>query len=82
MGLCPCPCCLVRKKDIHLLGTPADMLTRSEQPRTDDNARRLVVKVARENIYNHGYVINSVPGVESFLREQSLVPTSVSYNLV
>ena len=77
MGLCPCPRCLVEKKDIHLLGTAQDMRTRTYKLRADDDTRRQKVVEARKRMYEDGRVVGSV-AVEELLKEESLVPTTVS----
>jgi len=64
---------------IHVpeMGTPDDMRRRQLLAHTDDNSRRNKVLHAREFIYERNYVVNT-PQVENLLRDQSLVPTTVS----
>ena len=45
--------------------------------RADDDARRRKVSTARAAIYDKGYAVNS-EAVENLLKEESLVPTTVS----
>ena len=54
-----------------------DMKQRKMLARVDDEARKRKVDIAREIIYQKNYAVNS-KAVEAFLKEQSLVPTSVS----
>ena len=59
------------------MGTPNDMKRRQLLVRTDDDSRRNKVLRARELIYERNYAVNT-PQVEKLLRDQSLVPTTVS----
>ncbi|KAF7292248.1 hypothetical protein MIND_01252200 [Mycena indigotica] len=70
-GLCPCPRCLVTKKEIHIMGFVRDIKSRMS------NARQYLfdkVKSARDFIYNLGLSITS-DKVEDLLKETSSVPT-------
>jgi hypothetical protein len=82
MGRCPCPQCLIKKEDFGALGTTNDAESRQVNRRHDDANFRATVEKARNNIYRSGYALNSEPGVERLLKEQSLVPTLVSYSIV
>ena len=62
---------------IHNLGMPQDMKQREPLARVDDEIRRGKVESARNIIYNKRFAVDS-PAVEILLKEQSLVPTSVS----
>ena len=62
---------------IHNLGMPQDMKQRETLARVDDEIRRGKVESARNIIYNKRFAVDS-PAVEILLKEQSLVPTSVS----
>ena len=53
------------------------MKQRVSLARVDDDERKRKVQLARDIIYKKGYAINC-EGVETLLKEQSLVPTSVS----
>jgi len=59
------------------MGMPRDMKQRDTLARVDDEDRRRKVTIAREIIYEKNYAVNN-DNVEALLREQSLVPTSVS----
>ena len=63
------------------MGTPNDMERRQLLVRTDDDSRRNKVLRARELIYEKNYAVNT-PQVEKLLRDQSLVPTTVSEDLL
>jgi hypothetical protein len=82
MGLCPCPRCTIKKEDFGALGTTNDTASRQINRRCDDDNFRATVQKARDNIYKGGYALSSEPGVERFLKEESLVPTIVSYSIV
>lgn len=78
MGRCPCPRCTVKKEDLHTLGTTSDTNSRVTKLRRDNDTFRAIVEQARDNIYRSGFALHSEPGVERFLKEESLVPTLVS----
>jgi hypothetical protein len=59
------------------MGYALDRKQRKTLARHDDEARRRKVNAARRIIYNENYAVDSNP-VETLLKEQSLVPTSVS----
>ena len=54
-----------------------DMKQRKTLARVDDETRRHKIDTAREIIYKKNYAVDS-KAVQTILREQSLVPTSVS----
>jgi len=56
---------------------PQDMKQRETLARVDDKIRRVKVETARDIIYHKRFAVDS-PAVEVLLKEQSLVPTSVS----
>ena len=78
MGQCPCPQCTVKKEDLHTLGTTSDTNSRVTKLRDDDDNFQAIVEQARNNIYQNSFALHSKPGVEQFLKEESLVPTLVS----
>ena len=78
MGRCPCPRCTVKKEDLHTLGTTSDTNSRVTKLRRDNDTFRAIVEQARDNIYQSGFALHSEPGIEQFLKEESLVPTLVS----
>lgn len=53
------------------------MNQRQTLSRVDDTARRRKVETARDIIYKKNYAVDN-DAVETILKEQSLVPTSVS----
>ena len=82
MGLCPCPRCAIKKENFYALGTTSDAANRISKVWRDDDNFRSLVEEARDNIYRRGYALHSERGVESLLKEESLVPTLVSYSVL
>lgn len=78
--MCPCPHCLVTFDQIPAIGTPEDEALRAQSRRVDTKERQDAVQKARNIIYEDGYVVNSTL-VDNILKDQSLVPTVVSYML-
>jgi len=76
LGRCPCPRCLVPLDRVGSMGMHRDMAQRRTLIRIDDMKRQNRVKMAREKIYEKGYVVNSTV-VEDLLQGDSLVPTTV-----
>jgi hypothetical protein len=76
-GQCPCPRCLIPMSHMQNLGMPRDIKQRETFARVDDEIRRGKVETARDIIYRQNYAVNGV-AVEALLKEQSLMPTSVS----
>ncbi|KZV89952.1 hypothetical protein EXIGLDRAFT_771236 [Exidia glandulosa HHB12029] len=74
MGDRPCPRCLVKLKDLSLMGTESDMKTRTENLREDSEERISMVERARHLIYKLGYAVGSKV-VEAILKEDSWTPT-------
>jgi hypothetical protein len=54
-----------------------DMKERKTLARIDDEHRRRKIELARDIIYKQNYAVDN-DNVEALLKEQSLVPTSVS----
>jgi hypothetical protein len=54
------------------------MKQRKTHARIDDEARRRKVDLAREIVYQKNYSVDT-PAVEALLREESLVPSLVSF---
>lgn len=79
MGLCPCPRCTIEKIYISKLGTPMDEKRRMKLRRNTHHFRTKV-SIARDLIYK-GHRIRSTP-VGYFLKEESLVPTTVSPRVI
>ena len=59
------------------MGAPNDMRRRQLLARTDDDNRQNKVLHARELIFERNYAVNT-PQIEKLLRDQSLVPITVS----
>ncbi len=76
MGTCLCPRCLVRKADVHQMGTINDLKRRVTKSREDNHPTRWRIEEARKKIFLKGQAINSAH-VEAFLKEESLIPTRV-----
>src|ERR1700761_8628008 len=75
LGLAPCPRCLIKKKDIPGVGTPADTRQRNKR-RIDNEQRRKRVESARTLIFEKGSAITS-KDVQKHLGRRSMVPTRV-----
>ncbi|KII92299.1 hypothetical protein PLICRDRAFT_103761 [Plicaturopsis crispa FD-325 SS-3] len=79
-GFCPCPRCLVQKKDIYLAGTRADIRVRVLMAKkSNENYCQQKVLRARKFIYQDGYVVNSKM-VENLLQGSSLVSTTNTFS--
>lgn len=76
LGKCPCPTCLVEKKNIAAMGSKRDMKTRTKA-RTDDKHTQGIIARARSWIFEKGYNLRSAM-VERLLYPLSLLPTRVS----
>lgn len=79
MGACPCPRCLIPIARIPNLGMALDKCQRLTLKRVDDISRRSKVADARRLIFKKNYAVNST-ALESILKDESLVPTSVCNN--
>ena len=62
---------------VHNLGTSKDAKEQDTLACIDDNVRQNKIKTARAHIYESGLGVTSA-AVENLLKDQSLVPTSVS----
>ncbi|KAF4622074.1 hypothetical protein D9613_008985 [Agrocybe pediades] len=76
----PCPRCLVKKCDIHNIGTKLDMKRREQLRRVDDDHRRSKVEQARKLIYTKGYSPGS-ERVSDILESMSLSPTRNAFSV-
>ncbi|KZV99192.1 hypothetical protein EXIGLDRAFT_712500 [Exidia glandulosa HHB12029] len=79
MGGCPCPRCLVKKADLDLLGTAADMKTRTENKRCDGPERQRWVGAARTLLYKVGLALGN-DKIEALLKPHSWVPTQNAFS--
>lgn len=68
--------------ETHLFGSKSDRKKRLKKKRVDDQTRRDAIVEARKAIYEnlHRSITGTV--VEAKLKDHSLVPTSVSCNLL
>lgn len=78
LGNCPCPTCLVEKKNIAAMGSKSDMKKRAKA-RTDDKHTQGLIARARAWIFERGYNLRSKMS-ERLLHPLSLLPTRVSVN--
>ena len=76
MGLFLCPRCLIKKCDVHKIGTHLDQKNRSRNLR--DYAKNAAARVedARRHIFELG---RSVGGELEILKDGSLIPTRVKH---
>jgi len=77
LGHCPCPRCLIPLSHAYRMGMVQDMKERKTLACVDDEHRRRKIELARDIIYKQNYAVDN-DNVEALLKEQSLVPTSVS----
>ena len=75
LGICPCPRCLIKKKELPALGTLQDGKRRSKL-RVNSHHLRTKVAIARGIIYGNGTRVYT-NAVNSILKSESLVPTTV-----
>jgi hypothetical protein len=76
-GRCPCPRCTIPLSATHLVGTKRDRKARLRLQRIDNFDRQNAVACARSEIYDKNQHVTGAR-VERYLKEHSLVPTSVS----
>ncbi|KAI6112660.1 hypothetical protein F5141DRAFT_1003094, partial [Pisolithus sp. B1] len=79
LGECPCPRCLVKKRDIPKMGMKRDMLCRKKKQRVDDDRRRNKVEAARRHLFQHGAGLNG-QRIKDLLYDESLVPTRNAFS--
>lgn len=75
----PCLQCLIRKENIHNVGTPANAMHRRRFC-ADNVSRHQDIEKARKALYQNGCKITATP-VQSSLTAHSMVPTWVSFYL-
>lgn len=66
----------MKKCDMHEMGSEADLLQRKINRRNDNEARQEQVRLAKEKIFDEGYVVNSSK-VDDLLKSDSLLPIEV-----
>jgi len=76
LSLCPCPCCLLLKSRIPMIGSKRDTNQRISLRRVDSEDRRHKIELARRMMFKGGINITSKK-IEDILRPTSLVPTRV-----
>ena len=74
----PCPRCLILKKDILGIGTPADAQLRKKFQTDTEARRRQDIERARKLMFEKGCAIQKTQ-VQNLLEGRSLVPTRVSF---
>lgn len=77
LSKCPCPTCLVLKKNVRLLGTMRDSHMHARKCHTDNEIYRSKIKIARNYVYKSGGFLNG-HHLDILLGPESLVPTRVS----
>ncbi|KAJ3543294.1 hypothetical protein NMY22_g3196 [Coprinellus aureogranulatus] len=75
----PCPRCLIPTEKFDRLGTPEDALLREYLIRKDDEARKNLVKIARNKILVEKYAIAAAE-VEALLKGMSLHPVMSAFS--
>ncbi|KAG7093235.1 hypothetical protein E1B28_006921 [Marasmius oreades] len=75
----PCPLCLLKKEDMHRLGTKADMKTHETLAREDSDDLRKAIKKARQLIFDHGYSVSS-RRVQDLLGKYSAQPIQSAFS--
>jgi hypothetical protein len=78
-GNCPCPCCLITKKDISQLGTLRDRKRRVENGRKDNDDSLKNIQTAWKHIYRKSGAQFTSNALERMLKPTSEVPTEVRY---
>ncbi|KAF8193727.1 hypothetical protein BJ912DRAFT_901526 [Pholiota molesta] len=79
LGTHPCPRCLVKKCDIHKLGSKRDLQQREKHARIDSEYQRFDIEQARKWIYSKGIKINST-AINNLLASKSLTPTRNAFS--
>ncbi|KIJ07352.1 hypothetical protein PAXINDRAFT_121100, partial [Paxillus involutus ATCC 200175] len=79
LGSCPCPRCLVLKKDIANLGSKRDRAQRNRTAREDTTQRRGLIESARRWIFEKGRSVASKATDELF-NLTSMVPTRNAFS--
>jgi len=74
LSRCPCPCCLLLKSRIPLLGTKSDTRERLQLARVDSVDRCEKVKEVRHMLFDKDINITSIK-IDQKLKDESLVPT-------
>ncbi|KAL0056885.1 hypothetical protein AAF712_016502 [Marasmius tenuissimus] len=78
----PCPLCLTKKDQVHLLGTKMDTKRHSTNLQIDSNEMVGNIAVARSAIFQYGYTINNKDYVQSHLEDKSTLPVQSAFSKV
>ncbi|KAL0058886.1 hypothetical protein AAF712_014424 [Marasmius tenuissimus] len=76
----PCPLCMTRKDQVHLLGTKADMNRHSVTARSDNDELLADIAAARSTIFARGYAINNQKHVQNHLEDTSMLPVRSAFS--
>ncbi|KAJ8092300.1 hypothetical protein PM082_023903 [Marasmius tenuissimus] len=76
----PCPLCMTRKDQVHLLGTKADMNRHSVTARSDNDELLADIAAARSTIFARGYAINNQKHVQNHLEDTSTLPVRSAFS--
>ncbi|KAK2460361.1 hypothetical protein APHAL10511_007526 [Amanita phalloides] len=79
LGKCPCPTCLILKKNIRFLGLARDTHTHMKKPHIDDQIYWDKIKTARNYIYKSGGFLNRQQ-LELLLGPESIVPIQNAFS--
>ncbi|KAG2042377.1 hypothetical protein BDR03DRAFT_979010 [Suillus americanus] len=74
LGQCPCAPCLMKKSEVHLMGTKRDMKRRIKCMQKDDRKHHREVEDAWTLIFQLGVPVDG-SHVKNILNDESLVPT-------
>ena len=77
LSSCPCPCCLLQKSKISLLGSKSDMNARHRLIQVDSEQWHQKINLTQHLIFEGVNITNR--NVEFFLQDESLVPTRVCF---
>ena len=80
LGVCPCPCCLVKKADILRMGNDSDMDAQTTKLWSNENNYQQRVHKACRLMFKGGKGINS-SYVAKYTKEESIVPICVHAGL-
>ncbi|KAL0062179.1 hypothetical protein AAF712_010934 [Marasmius tenuissimus] len=78
----PCPLCLTKKDQVHLLGTKMDMKWHSTNLRIDSDEMIGNIAAARSAMFQFGYSVNNEDYVQSHLEDTSTLPVWSAFSKV
>ncbi|KIL62147.1 hypothetical protein M378DRAFT_13086 [Amanita muscaria Koide BX008] len=79
LGKCPCPMCLIEKKNISRIGTEQDRRQRVSLARNDDILHQERVENVRQTVFEQGLPLSSTY-IEQTLGAESLTATRSAYS--